>query len=478
MPLSCIGVKPFRMAGGRQIGQERPILMDLVMLRLATSGLTVSIRSPIELIRQPLRSVRFLVKQVLQRNHAMTKHQDARTLIAGTTSPEFSAVRAAFERNFAERGESGAACAIYYQGRKVVDLWGGHRAAEQPWERDTLALTFSVTKGMAAAAMVVAHSHGLFDLDAPVAAYWPEFAQAGKKDITVRQLLSHQAGLIALDQPLTIKTLADHDEMGRILARQRPAWKPGARSGYHTLTLGWYQNELIRRVDPQRRTIGRFFQEEIARPLDAGYYIGLPPHISDDQLAMTKGYHRLALLCNIGKLPAAMVLAGLWPTSLAARSVNILRLNNPAAIGSPEYRRLEIPSANGFGQARAVAKIYSVLAGDGRELGISSATRRELLAPAEPPPPDARDAILRIQTRYGFGFSRPSPDMPFGSDDSAFGCPGAGGCFGMADPREQLGYAYVTNKMGFHLFDDPRELACREACYESLAPLRTMKRVA
>jgi CubicO group peptidase (beta-lactamase class C family) len=173
-----------------------------------------------------------------------------------------------------------------------------------------------------------------------------------------------------------------------------------------------------------------------------------------------------------------MVLAGLWPCSLVARSVNILRLNNPAGLGSPEYRRVEIPAANGFGQARAIAKIYSVLAGDGRELGISSTTRRELFAPAKAPSTGTTDAVLKIDMNYGFGFSRPSLAMKFGSDSSAFGCPGAGGCFGMADPAQQIGFAYVTNKMGFCLFDDPRERACRLACYRSLAALRQIKRAA
>jgi CubicO group peptidase (beta-lactamase class C family) len=398
--------------------------------------------------------------------------------IAGYCEPEFDAVRIEFERNFAERNETGAACCVFYHGQKVVDLWGGQRSPGSDWQADTLTLTFSVTKGMAAAAMVVAHSRGWFELDAPVAEYWPEFAQAGKERITVRQLLTHQAGLISLDESLTIETLADHDRLAHTLARQKPAWQPGTRHGYHTLTLGWYQSELLRRVDPQGRTIGQFFQEEIAGPLGVHFYIGLPAHVSEDQLAFTAGFHRLELLRHLGDMPIAMVLAGLWPSSLVARSVNLLRLNNPAQLGSPEYRRLEIPAANGFGQARAIAKIYSVLAGEGHELGISSDTRRELLAPATSPLSESTDTVLKIDTKYGFGFSRPSLAMKFGSSASAFGCPGAGGCFGMADPAEQLSFAYVTNKMGFRLFDDPRERACRETCYSCLTTLRNLKRAA
>ncbi len=398
--------------------------------------------------------------------------------IEGYCEPDFQAVRLEFERNFALRNEAGAACCAFYQGRKVVDLWGGQRAPDRAWQADTLALTFSVTKGMAAAAMVVAHSRGLFGLDVPVAEYWPAFAQAGKERITVRQLLTHQAGLISLDESLTVQKLADHDRLAQILARQKPAWQTGTRHGYHTLTLGWYQSELLRRVDPQRRTLGQFFQEEIAAPLGVQFYIGLPPHIAEDQLATTAGFHRVELLSHLGEMPIAMVLAGLWPLSLVARSVNLLRLNNPAQIGGRDYRCLEIPAANGFGQARAIAKIYSVLAGGGHELRIAPDTRRELLAPAITPQFGSKDTVLKIHTNYGFGFSRPSSAMRFGSDASAFGCPGAGGCFGMADPREQLSFAYVTNKMGFHLFDDPRERACREACYACLAELRNTNRAA
>jgi CubicO group peptidase (beta-lactamase class C family) len=398
--------------------------------------------------------------------------------IEGHCEPAFAAVRREFERNFAERHETGAACSIFYRGQKVVDLWGGQRAPGRAWEEETLALTFSVTKGMAAAAVAVAHSRGWFELDAPVAEYWPQFAQAGKQQITVRQLLAHQGGLITLDESLTKEILADPDRLAPILARQKPAWQSGTRHGYHTVTLGWYQSEFLRRIDPHGRTIGRFFREEIAGPLGVQFHIGLPEQIDEDQLATTAGFHRWAMLRHLGELPVAMVLAGMWPSSHVARSVRPLRLSNPAHVGSPEYRQLEIPSANGFGQARAIAKIYSVLAGDGRELRLSPATRRELLAPATLPQFGSSDTVLKIDTKYGLGFSRPSAGMKFGSDASAFGCPGAGGCFGMADPSEQLGFAYVTNKMGFCLFDDPRERACRAASYSCLAALRNVKRAA
>ena len=400
--------------------------------------------------------------------------------IEGMATPEFQDVRVEFERNFSERNELGAACVIYHRGKKVVDLWGGFRCEQtrQPWTEQTLVLTFSVSKGMTAAAMAVAHSRQLFDLDEAVAAYWPEFATYGKHAITVRQLLAHQAGLVSIDTPLHAKTLANHDLMAAILAAQRPAWRPGSRHGYHTLTLGWYQNELIRRVDPQHRSIGTFFREEIARPLGVEFYIGLPAGIEDERLARIKSFHWWSILGHVYELPVGMVLAGLWPRSLAARSIGNPQFDNPADLGGPEYRAVEIQSANGIGQARAIAKIYALLAGDGRELGISARTKEELTAPAASPELGTRDAILKMDTRYGFGFSRPGGAMRFGTDHRAFGTPGAGGSFGMADPSEQLGYAYLTNKMGFRIFDDPREKALRDACYGCLAALRDNLRVA
>ena len=328
--------------------------------------------------------------------------------------------------------------------------------------------------------MVVAHSRGLFHLDAPVAEYWPEFAQAGKERITVRQLLTHQAGLISLDESLTVETLADHDRLARISGPTEARVAAGNQARIPHPDARLVSERVIaagRSARPDDRSSSS--RKKLPGPLGVQFYIGLPIDIAEEHLATTEGFHRLELLRHLGDLPVAMVLAGLWPRSLVARSVNLLRLNNPAHIGSPEYRRLEIPAANGFGQARAVAKIYSV-AGWRRTRAwhfachttrtVGSRQRRRFAARI--------DTVLKIDTKYGFGFSRPSSAMRFGSDASAFGCPGAGGCFGMADPSEKLGFAYVTNKMGFHLFDDPRERACREACNSCLAALRNMKQAA
>jgi CubicO group peptidase (beta-lactamase class C family) len=205
--------------------------------------------------------------------------------IYGEVSHGFEAVREAFIANFSRRRELGGACCAYYGGEKVVDLWGGIRniATGEPWERDTMVIVYSATKGLAAMTLAVAHSRRWLDYDERVCTYWPEFAQEGKKQVTVRQLLGHQAGLYALDVPVDRRVVADLDRLAFILARQTPAWVPGTRQGYHAITLGYYESELLRRIDPQHRSLGRFFQDEIATPLglDVDRHaarISAPPH--------------------------------------------------------------------------------------------------------------------------------------------------------------------------------------------------------
>jgi CubicO group peptidase (beta-lactamase class C family) len=363
-------------------------------------------------------------------------------------APGFEEVEAEFRKNFAERGEVGAACAVYHRGEKVVDLWGGYRDADgrEPWEEDTMVLVFSTTKGLAAMVVAVAHSRGLFELDEPVATYWPQFAQAGKGRITVRQLLAHQAGLSAIDEPLDVAKLADLDFMAEAIAKQRPAWEPGTRHGYHGLSLGWYQNELIRRVDPQHRSLGTFLQDEIAKPLGVEFYIGLPSDIPASRVADVQAFHPLRMLLHMNKLPPAMVLSVLWPWSLTARSLRNPKLRGPGEFDSPAYRKVEFPSGNGIGTARAIAKAYGVFATGGHELGITPETFAALTAPPIIPSSGPRDVILRIDTAYSMGLfqtirgdcvwrRRPSVWCPRGGRVVRIRRPGRGGRLRVCDEQ-------------------------------------------
>ena len=388
----------------------------------------------------------------------------------GVLASGFEAVGDAFAANFAERGEVGAACAVWRRGEKVVDLWGGVRdhGSLAPWEEDTLVLVFSTTKGLSAMAMAIAHARGLFDLDERVAAHWPEFAQAGKERVTVRQLMAHQAGLCAVDDPLPAATLADLDAVAAIIARQAPAWEPGTRHGYHALTLGFYEGELLRRVDPAHRSIGRFFHEEVAAPLGIEFHIGLPAGIPDSRLATVEMIHPLSLLRDLDRDSWRFLLALLTPGSLTSRTFANPKVRRPEDFASPALRGVEIPAVGGYGVVRDIARAYGVLATGGTELGIGSRTMAELRTAAPPPTGGARDAVLLVDTRYAFGYLKPSPAFRFGSGEGAFGTLGAGGSFGFADPDAGVGFAYAMNRMGLHVWSDPREAALREAVYRCL----------
>jgi CubicO group peptidase (beta-lactamase class C family) len=388
----------------------------------------------------------------------------------GSVAPGFEAVRHEFQRNFASRGELGAACAAYVRGEKVVDLWGGFRdrRGREPWEEDTLVLVYSTSKGLAAIAVALAHSRGLLDYDAAVAEYWPEFAQKGKAGVTVRQLLSHQAGLCALDERIDANVLADHDALAEALARQRPAWEPGTHQGYHALSLGWYESELIRRVDPKHRSLGRFFAEEVARPLGLEFYFGLPSDLPPERVATIKGAPLLSTLVHVRTMPPRMMAALLQPRSLTARVFGNPRLRGAADLDRPAYRAVEIPAGGGIGQVRSIARAYADLAAGGRDLGLSEATLAELTGPPRPPTKSRRDLVLTVEASFSVGFSRPSQNFRFGSSARAFGHPGAGGSFAFADPDADVAFAYAPNRLGHHLRDDPREKALRDALYRCL----------
>jgi CubicO group peptidase (beta-lactamase class C family) len=391
------------------------------------------------------------------------------TEIHGRVEPKWEPVRDAFAENFARRGELGGACCIYLRGEKVVDLWGGIRdsATGAPWEEDTMVVVHSTTKGLSAMTLALAHSRGLLDYEERVATYWPEFAQNGKAAVTVRQLLAHQAGLHAFDEPIDRGVIADPDRFAAIMARQKPAWPPGERQAYHAISLGFYQSELLRRVDPQRRTLGRFFQDEIATPLGLDFYIRLPESIPNARLARMT--YKPALL-RLLDLPVRMQLAMFNPSSPAYRAMAV----NPGTTIYSDSERVyarnfEVPSGGGVGTARAIARAYSAFTTGGDALSLRPETLRLLMAPAVPPARGFYDECLKTEIEFSLGFAKPNRRWPLGQA-SGFGSPGAGGSLGFADPERGVAYAYVTNKMGASLPNDPREEALRRALTSVVGP--------
>jgi len=384
--------------------------------------------------------------------------------VKGNVNHGFEAVRDAFAENFIRRGELGGACCAYLHGEKVVDLWGGirNKQTSDPWEKDTMVIVYSATKGLAAMTLAIAHSRGWLDYEERVCTYWPEFAQQGKERITVRQLLAHQAGLYALDEAVDRSIVADLDRLAVVLARQKPAWEPGTRQAYHAITLGFYEGELLRRIDPKHRSLGQFFQDEIATPLGLDVYIRLPEEIPNSRLARIARPRTIDILLGF---PLRFTLAVMNRRSKIVRSL----MGSELPHDEPHVyeRNLEVPSGGGVGTARAIAHAYSVFASGGRQLGLRKETLDLLAAPAIPPTRGFYDECMKADgIQFSLGFMKPSPTWPFGSDRS-FGSPGAGGSLGFADPEAGVGYAYVTSQMGTALTGDPRDVALREALYSS-----------
>ena len=379
--------------------------------------------------------------------------------IHGTCQPRYARVRDAFMEGFASRGEIGAGVAITIDGEPVVDLWAGdaYPARTRRWQRDTIVHLYSVSKGMTALCAHRLIERGALELDAPVARYWPEFAQAGKAAISVRWLLSHRAGLPALRAPLPARTLYDWDAMSRALAAAEPCVPPG-QLAYHPVTYGWLVGELVRRVDG--RSLGRFFREEIALPLGADLHIGLGP-------AEQKRAADITPLEPPPELVSAFAGAPAGELPLIA-----LAFINPVGNGdhnSPDHRSAEIPAINAHGTAAALARIYGALARGGQQDGV------HVLAPASierarAEQARARDSLLHVPIRMGLGYWLSHADAPgfaFGPNPGAFGHPGAGGSLGFADPEARVGFGYVTNRMGSSIAVDERPQALIDAFYAS-----------
>jgi CubicO group peptidase (beta-lactamase class C family) len=328
-----------------------------------------------------------------------------------------------------------------------------------------MVIVHSATKGLAAMTLAIAHSRGWLDYEERMCAYWPEFGQQGKERMTVRQLLAHQAGLFAINEPVDRKTLMDLDRLAVVLARQKPAWEPGTRQAYHALSLGFYEGELLRRVDPRHRSLGQFFRDEVASPLGEEVYIRLPEEVPNSRLATIAPPGRLRLLFGF---PLRFVFEAMNPRSNICRALEM----NPGVGVCLDDRRvyarnLEVPSGGAVGTARGIAHAYGTFAAGGHEFGLRQETLNLLAAPAIPPSRGFFDECLKGEVQFSLGFMKPSRRWPFGSAHS-FGSPGSGGSLGFADPVVGIGYAYVTSQMGTTLTGDPRDVALRDALYAAL----------
>jgi len=375
--------------------------------------------------------------------------------IKGYCEDKFNNVKDVFRTNFEENLEVGASFAVTIDGKHVIDIWSGFTDADKskPWEKDTIVNVYSTTKVMTAICIHVLVDRGLLDLEAPVAKYWPEFAQAGKESLLVKYLLSHTSGLAGWDRKFRTKKLYNWDLMVDLLAAQKPWWEPGTKSGYHTVTFGYLLGELIRRIT--HKTVGTFFREEVAEPLNADFFIGVP----EDQ------FERVADL--IPPPPIDLSSFGdIDPNSVAMRS-----LTNPfidvLETRTKEWRTAEIPAANGHGNARSVSRITAALACEGKLDDFSLLSEKEIKKSIEEQS-YGMDLVLNTPIRFGLGWGLQSKDLPIGPNENMFFWGGYGGSVIVVDLDERMSIAYVMNKMVSTLTGDPRSERLINAVYSSL----------
>jgi CubicO group peptidase (beta-lactamase class C family) len=391
--------------------------------------------------------------------------------VQGTCEPRFKRVHEEFVRNFEERGDVGAAVALTVDGEPVVDLWAGDADGHgRPWERDTLVTVYSTSKGMVATCAHMLADRGELDIDAPVSTYWPEFAQAGKESIPVRWLLSHRSGVMGPTERLHEGDVFDWDLVCDALAATTPWWEPGTRSGYHAVSFGFLVGEVIRRISGM--SVGTFLQQEVCEPLGADLYIGCP----ESELG------RCADLIGslLPDLPddSGIDVAAMAESLFAAEGldwnpfeVGFIRMGMPADVNTDEWRRAEVPAANGQMSARGLATVYAALA-NGGELDGTRIISADAIDRMREPQPEGKDLILSVMTgvpmswRLGF---LPNLDGSCGTNPLAFGHGGAGGSFGFADPENRVSYGYVMNKLGYSTTgSDERSMALVAAAYEAI----------
>jgi CubicO group peptidase (beta-lactamase class C family) len=399
------------------------------------------------------------------------------TEVHGTCEPRFDEVLAEFERNFAQRGEVGASLHLTVDGQSVVDLWGGvaDPEIERPWTEDTVTHVFSSTKGATALCAHLLAARGQLDLNAPVITYWPEFGAAGKRDVLVRHLLSHQAGLPALREALPKGAIYNWDYMVNALANAEPLWAPGTQHGYHGLTFGFLVGEVIRRVSGVG--LGEFFRREFAEPLELDFWLGLPEEV-EVRVAPTLPPD---LVAPGVQLPSMYLAAMSDPQSISGLMVH----NNggylvPGESDTREAHAAVIGAVGGITGARGLAGLYRPVALDGS------------FGPVRLFPPDylpilgtvasaALDAVILAPTRFGLGFVKSVDNryLPGGDaegvilSEDAFGHSGSGGSLGFADPRAKISFGYVMNQQGVGLGINDRGQSLVDAVYRALGHRRS-----
>tara|TARA_B100000029_G_scaffold122428_1_gene115742 strand:- start:6823 stop:8031 length:1209 start_codon:yes stop_codon:yes gene_type:complete len=378
-------------------------------------------------------------------------------MVSGYCDERFLDAKEILEKSIDSGFELGCAISLEVKGEKVMDLWGGYVDPDktQLWEENTIVNVFSTTKGVAAICLLQLIEKGLLDLDKPVSHYWPEFAENGKENIPVRYLFCHKSGLCGIRNPLEPGSFTNWDLICNELAKQEPLWEPGTAHGYHALTYGHLVGEILRRIDG--RTIGEYFNEEIAKPLDLDFWIGLP---ESEFSRVTNIYPSKPnpLLPLLAKLPRFLLPGPMKflldftdtnkPVGAAFNNPSVTsNENNEFEANSKEWRKAEIPAANGHGTARSLAKLYGVLANGGSRDGVHVLSP-ETIELGRQTQSDGKDLVLgHMHTRFGIGFMLGTKNVSMGPNPESFGHGGAGGSLGFADPDNNISLGFIMNQM-------------------------------
>ncbi len=375
--------------------------------------------------------------------------------VHGRVEPGFERVRDAFAQNFEKNGDVGAGVAIYAHGRPVVDLWGGlaDPDAGAPWREDTLQWVYSTTKGATAICAHILSERGELDIDAPVARYWPEFAAEGKENIPVRWLLSHRAGLAAIDRPISVDDMIAWTPAIDAIAAQKPNWEPGTAHGYHAMTFGWLVGEVVRRISGE--SLGTFFHNNVAKPLGLDFWIGLPESAEP----------RVSKLIAAQRPPNIDEMREQW---LKTMPLTAKVFTNPQMeegdVNTRALHAAEIPAISGITTARSLARMYAATIGEVDGVRLLRPETVDALRTTQSRGPDK--IIPMVETHFGLGFMLPGSFSPMGPE-GCFGHPGAGGSVGFADPAAGLAFGYVMNKMDNNLAGDQRPASLIAAMYAS-----------
>ncbi len=409
--------------------------------------------------------------------------------LKGHIDPEYARIASAFLENFEQDDEIGASLCVYHKGRRVSDIWAGFRDGQsrgfvktrndrdrrEPWEEDTVVPMFSSTKAVAASCMAICHSRGLFDYSDRVSKYWKSFGRNGKEDITIAQLLQHRAGLSAIDRKLTMDMIRDREQLEDIIADQKPAWTPGEHQGYHCWTIGWYISALLAKIDPKKRRLKEFTEEEILPCIDGDIRIGIYGAYDVSRIAILKPFSKRK---GLFAMPFVFVKEFFNPWSLTFRTMlNPGFVGNHANFNRRDVLELEIGSGGGIGNARGLASLFHGLNTPEHPLYLGKKTLDYITGYPEPPASTAGNSvksgfedIVFKQDAFVFhaGFMKPSDRHDFSRNRSAFGGFGAGGSFVVSDPAEKLTYAYTMNSMSEEMMNMKREVRIREAVYDAI----------